>query len=91
MRHIIFEHIKDTEKILADCISHLGCMKLYDSPDPEGEGKEFGHNIFEELPTSSIVHLTQAEQDEIKVHEIQHVPLKLDQEEIKNYNRHPVL
>ena len=39
--------------------------------------------MFEELPSTSAELPTLAEQDEIKIHEIQHVPLKLDLEEIK--------
>ena len=54
---------------------------------PGREGKEFGHDIFEKLLPISSDLLAQAEQDEIRLHRIEHVPLKLDQEEIKKITR----
>ena len=63
---------------------HPRCIPLYNSLDPEEEGKELGHDIFEEQPPIPAEHPTQVEQDEIKIHKLQHVPLKWDQEEIKN-------
>ena len=50
MNFVIFKHINDTDSILADSISHLRPIHLYDSLYPKGEGKEFGHDIFEEHP-----------------------------------------
>ena len=57
-------------------------MASYDSLDLKGEGKTFGYVIFEELPQIHADLPTQAK-IEIKIHEIRHGPLKLDQEEIK--------
>ena len=47
--HVMLEHMKGMENILANHISCLRCVALYDSLDLKGEGKEFGHTIFEEL------------------------------------------
>ena len=59
--HVTFEYIKGTDDISADSISHLRSVCLYDSFDPEGGGKEFGHNIFEELPSINAESPTQVE------------------------------
>ena len=45
MSYVIFEHTKGTDNVLADSISHLRSMHLYDSLDLEGGGKDFGHDI----------------------------------------------
>ena len=37
IHHVTFEHMRGTDNILADDISCLGCMSLYDSLNPEGE------------------------------------------------------
>ena len=89
MSHITFKHTKGTENNLPGHISHLRCMTLYDSLESEGEGKELGHDIFEELHPISVELPIQAEQHEIKIHEIQHVPFTLNQEEIKRYKKQP--
>ena len=49
MSYVIFEHIKGTNKILADNISCLRSIHLNDPLDPEGEGKDLGQDIFREL------------------------------------------
>ena len=41
MSHVTFIHITGIKNILADRILHFRCIALYDSLDPEGEGKEF--------------------------------------------------
>ena len=50
MSHVTFGCIKGIGNIFANSISHLRSIYLYDPLDPEGEGKEFGHDIFKELP-----------------------------------------
>ena len=49
MSPVIFEHIKGAENILADHFLCLRSIHFYDSLDSEGEEKELGHGIFEEL------------------------------------------
>ena len=62
-------------------------MGLYYALDTKEGGKEFGHAMFEELlPISAEqneIPPTSLKQKEICLNEIQHVPIKLDQEEIK--------
>ena len=50
MSYVIFEHIKGTDNILAESMSHLRSIHLYNSLDLEGEGKEFGHDMFQRTP-----------------------------------------
>ena len=64
-----FQTQKGTENILPDWISHLRYMALYNCLDPEGEGKEFGHDISEELPFISPELSTQTEWKEMKIYE----------------------
>ena len=53
MTHGTFEHIKGTENILADCISWLRSMGLYDVLDIEEGEKELGRNFISvNYPTS---------------------------------------
>ena len=49
MSHVTFKNIKGTDNILAVSISHLRSIHCYNSLGPEREGKEFEHDIFEEL------------------------------------------
>ena len=46
----IFKHIKGTDNILADSILHQKSLHLYESLDPEWEGKEFRHVLMKDLP-----------------------------------------
>ena len=46
---IKFEHIKGKKNIMADALSRLKHLDLYDSQDPEPVGQEFGHIILENL------------------------------------------
>ena len=39
---------------MADALSHLKHLDLYDSQDPEPVGQEFGNNILENLPPVTI-------------------------------------
>ena len=50
MSHVTFEHTKGTDNTLADSISCWRSVHLYVPLDPKGEGKEYGHDISEELP-----------------------------------------
>ena len=50
MSHVTFEHIKGTDKILADSISYIRLKYLFGSLGHKGKGKEFGHKVFEEFP-----------------------------------------
>ena len=81
MRHVTFKHMKGKYNILADHISHLRSMHLNNSLDLKDEGS-FDLTFWRNCP-----HLcrapTQAEQNEIKIHEIQHVSLTFEQKEIK--------
>ena len=63
--------------------SYLRYKTLYDSLDLEVKEKKFGHDAFEELSPISAELPTQAEQIEIKIHKMQHVHLKFNQQEIK--------
>ena len=75
-----FEHIKRTANILADCISRLESKGLYDMLNPEERGKEFRNFMFDALPPFT----SQQGGSTVSVnHHIQHVPMKLDYDEIK--------
>ena len=37
VNNVIFEHIKGTDNILEDIVSHLRSVHVYDSQDPESE------------------------------------------------------
>ena len=54
-------------------------MGLYDKLNPEDQGKEFGHFIFNELPPFS------AKQDELNIYvnQVQHVTIHLNHDEMK--------
>ena len=49
MSYVISKHIKGTDNILADSILHLRSIHFYYPLYLEGEGKEFGHDIFKEI------------------------------------------
>ena len=83
MSHVIFEHIKGKDNSLADIISCLRSIHLYDSLDPEVDWNKLEHNSFKELPPINAEHPTQLEQNETLIHEIQHVSKKFNQEEIR--------
>ena len=51
---IKFQHIKGKKNIMADALSRLKHLDLYDSQDPEPVGQEFGHTILENLPPVTI-------------------------------------
>ena len=38
--HITFQHIKDIDNVLADSISHLHCLGLYEKSPQEKPGEE---------------------------------------------------
>ena len=48
MPYITFEHIKGKDNILADSLSHLQCLGLYEKIPPEKLGEDFGITIFDE-------------------------------------------
>ena len=58
MSHVTFEHIKGTANILADHISRLRSMGLYNVSDPDEGKKEFRHFTFDEL-SPSLLHFNQ--------------------------------
>ena len=39
---------------MAEALSRLQRLGLYDSQDPEPEGQEFGHTILEDLPATKV-------------------------------------
>ena len=47
MSLVNLKHMKGTANILADRISRLKSMSLYNHLPPEEEGQEFGHTVFE--------------------------------------------
>ena len=47
---IQFEHIKGQNNVLVDTLSHLIGINLDTQLTPEGNGYEFGYEVFEELP-----------------------------------------
>ena len=62
-------------------------MGFYDALDPKEVGQEFRHVVFEELTIifakqSKLLPIS-AEDNERRVNEIQYLPIKLVQEEIK--------
>ena len=69
--------IKGTENILGHYILRLRCIGLYDTLDPEG-GKEFGHFFFEVMAPIPM----EQKGSTVTVNQIQHIPIKLDQEVI---------
>ena len=46
--YIGFQHIIGNDNILADCLSHLHCLGLYERSPPEKPGEEFSITIFYE-------------------------------------------
>ena len=51
---IKFQHIKGKKNVMADALSRLKRLDLYDSQDLEPVGQEFGHTILEQLPPATI-------------------------------------
>ena len=50
--HITFQHIKGKDNILADSLSHLQCLGLYEKSSPQKKiGEEYGISIFDEGET----------------------------------------
>ena len=47
---INFQHIKGKRNVMADALSRVKRLGLYDTQDPEPNGQEFGHTILEDLP-----------------------------------------
>ena len=45
MPYITFQHIKGKDNILADSLSHLQCLELYEKSPSEKPGQEFGVTI----------------------------------------------
>ena len=75
MSHATFEHMTCTDVILSDYISCLRSVHLFDSLDPQWEGKGLDMTFWGIAP----IHVeppTEAEQNEIQIHEKQHVALK---------------
>ena len=62
MLQVQFEHIKGTKNILADHLSRLKSMGLYDALSPEAHGLECGHVVFEPIPPVQINEIQQTEQ-----------------------------
>ena len=51
---INFQHIKGKRNVMADALSRLKRLGLYDIQEPEADGHEFGHTILEELPPVTV-------------------------------------
>ena len=49
--HIIFQHIKGKDNILADSLSQLQCLGLYENSPPEKLGEEYSVVIFNDSET----------------------------------------
>ena len=45
--HITIQHAKGKDNILADSLSHLQCLGLYEKSHPEKPGEEYGITIFD--------------------------------------------
>lgn len=54
--HIEFNHIKGKKNVMADALSRLKRLGLYEEVEPEQDDKEFGHTILEELPEVQVNH-----------------------------------
>ena len=54
MNHATFEHIRETENILADCISHLRSMGLYKLLDHEEGGRNLNISSSVNYPPSQL-------------------------------------
>ena len=75
------------ENILANHVSRLCSIGFYDTLDHEEGGTDFGHVLFEESPPSMEQNEflpVSVKQNKTIVNKKQHVPIKLDQKEIKN-------
>ena len=73
--YVKFEHMKGTVNILADCISRLKPIVLYDPLTPDEHVQEFGHAVIELLPPILVNHVWQTK-DTI-------VSIQLDENEVK--------
>ena len=108
MSCVIFKHVKGPDNILADSVSHLRSIHLYDSLDLVREWSLWTEYVWRtcphihmknhhpytclkifknHLPYTKQIHTeeipAQTEQNDTMIHEIQHIPLKSDQEEIR--------
>ena len=58
---INFQHIKGKRNIMADALSRVKRLGLYDNQDPEPNGQEFGHTILEDLPPIKVSQIVTSE------------------------------
>ena len=49
--HVTFQHIKGKDNVLADSLSHLQCLGIYEKSPPEKPGEEYDITICEEGET----------------------------------------
>ena len=79
---IEFQHIKGKDNIMADALSRLKRLGLYEAQDPEPEGFEFGHSILEQLPSVKV------QQVEVIQTQSQVEPIPVQNCDLSNIQKH---
>ena len=70
MSHVTFEHIKGISNILTNIITCLRFIHLHDSLHLDGQEKELGHDISEELHLINAETPAQIKQNETLIYEL---------------------